>query len=87
MASTQEEATVLYTGMNADRTCITVGTTVGFGIICVASERPSVIKHGKHTHTHTHTYNNNNTTCDIVPPQYTHASIHTSLQSSGGASG
>ena len=52
MASTQEEVTVLYTGMNADRTCITVGTTVGFGIICVASERPSVIKHGKkHTHT------------------------------------
>lgn len=66
MASTQEEVTVLYTGMNADRTCITVGTTVGFGIICVASERPSVIKHGK-KHTHIQHLHHRYNTCDITP--------------------
>lgn len=45
--SEQEKPVVLYTGINADRTCITVGTTEGFGIIYSGLGKPRVIKHGK----------------------------------------
>ena len=41
-----EDIKILYTGINADRSCITVGTSIGFMVICNVSGPRSIIKHG-----------------------------------------